>query len=295
MSSPIDYSIQATLAKAINAFKSAEKETGIENPRLEAELLLSHVLENSRSYIILNPDKKISHFEAHKFEDFVAQKLTGIPTAYLLQNQEFYGRKFIVDRSVLIPRPETEELVEWIVASNLKQKTIDSILDLCTGSGCIGITLACEMNVQLLCLSDLSGEALEIAKKNTEILKIAKSNENIEIIKSDLFNHIKKTDFELIVSNPPYVTVDEYEYLDANVKNFEPEAALLVPEPGKFNARLIQGAFEHLQNGGWIYVETSPVIIESLRHFLHQSGFINIEIKKDLSNKQRFIRAKKPL
>jgi release factor glutamine methyltransferase len=227
------------------------------------------------------------------FERLVSEKITGIPTAYILQNAEFYGRKFTVNSSVLIPRPETEELVEWIIKCNGIQKPVDSILDLCTGSGVIGITLACEVKVNYVCLSDQSDDALNTARKNSEIAKELKPNQEIEILKSDLFKNIMKRDFEIIVSNPPYVTADEYEFLEWSVKNFEPREALLVQSPEKFNTELIQGAYNHLRDGGWIYLESSPFLIQSLGHFLEIFGFINIEVKKDLSGKDRFIRGQK--
>ena len=301
-----DFTISQTLKMAIKAFRAFGKNAGIENARLEAELLLSHAMGISRSQILINSEDIVPENQYHNFKRLVSEKLTGKPTAYILENAEFFGRKFIVDNSVLIPRPETEELVEWIIlsrAKNSKSKNPgdpekhENILDLCTGSGCIGITLLCEMITLNIYMSDRSENALKIAGKNLEILKIQNLKRRpivAEILKSDLFDEIRKDDFDLIVSNPPYVTPSEYDTLEAPVKNFEPREALLVEDSDTFNRRLIQGAFDHLRKSGWLYLETSPALIESLGEILNSVGYTNVETKKDLSGKDRFIRAQKP-
>jgi release factor glutamine methyltransferase len=292
----MESTIKAALQRAIDILKKADKSLSIENPRLEAELLLAHILRTSRSQIVINSDKPISNSAFREFERLIAKKMSGIPTAYLLGNAEFYGREFTVDRSVLIPRPETEELVEWILLSHETRQGSDAtanILDLCAGSGCIGITLACEMNVKYLCLTDQSKDALKIAQKNLEIINFSKNTVKIEILRGDLFDEVKKDDFDIIVSNPPYVTADEYEHLDANVKNFEPREALLVSDPDNFNTRLVKGAFEHLHESGRLYLETSPTLIKSLYQIFESTGFIHIETRKDLSGKDRFLRGQK--
>ena len=297
MLNPIDLSTKAVLQTGIDFLKSPIGKFQIENPRLEAELLLSHVLGNSRSQMIIHSDRVISRDALSEYEKLLEKKTTQVPTAYLLGNAEFYGRKFYVNPSVLIPRPETEELVEWVIRS---KHIADSVLDLCTGSGCIGLTLASEINLTYLCLSDLSTAALETVEQNTHFIRNINSGDlnmsqlHIDIIHSDLFNDIVKKDFHLIVSNPPYVLADEYDHLEAGVKDFEPQEALLLEKPAEFNKRLIQGAFQHLNSLGWVYLENSPVLTESLRLFFEMNGFVNIEIKKDLSGKDRFIRAQKP-
>lgn len=286
--------IDLTLEKALQQGIGLLRQSGIENPRLEAELLLSYALGISRSRVVLDYDKIISEDNMRIYENLLQEKINGTPTAYILKCAEFYGREFYVNKSTLVPRPETEELVEWIIQSRFAP---DSILDLCTGSGCIGITLACELRPTFLCLSDKSEQALHVAQKNADKILSFESIQPAlkkEILESDLFNKITKKDFDLIVSNPPYVTPDEYESLDVSVKNFEPRDALLVEEPGKFNTRLIRDAFGHLRPSGWIYLETSPTLAESLRYFFEASGFQNIEVKKDLAGKDRFVRARKP-
>jgi len=343
--------VEGAIRKSVDFFTAADAastpsqttaKAKIESPRLEAELLLSHVLGITRTQVVINKDRALTGDELREFEGLVRQKQTGAPTAYLLGDAEFYGRKFFVDKAVLIPRPETEELVEWIVnsfneslnepgpqSSSQGEPEYDKkngglkILDLCTGSGCIGLTLACELPAALVCLADLSEEALGVARRNaSEIMAgflgnclgnpvnhlMSNSMNNpvnhpgvekehtgakppiIDILRSDLFTDITPDDFQLIVSNPPYVTADEFEYLDAGVKNFEPRQALLVDDPGKFNRALISGAFARLQPGGWLYLETSPTLIGSIAQLLAEAGFTRIEVKKDLSGKDRFIR-----
>ncbi|MDH4263854.1 MAG: peptide chain release factor N(5)-glutamine methyltransferase [Spirochaetia bacterium] len=292
-------SAKAALQKAVDIFKAADITSCIENPRLEAELLLAHILKITRSRLIIHSDQVISASALQEYEQLVTKKLTGIPTAYLLGNAEFFGRKFYVNKDVLIPRPETEELVEWILSTTAHADTTAySILDLCAGSGCIGITLACEIKPAFVCLCDLSDAALKIAQQNLSLLSQLKHDQpsfHIEIIKSNLFNEIQKSSFNLIVSNPPYVTFNEYENLDRNVKNFEPREALLVLQPDEFNTRLVRGAYDHLCSSGWLYLETSPTLINSLYEIFKTAGFSYIETKKDLSGKERFIRGQKKL
>lgn len=259
----------------------------IESPRLESELLLAFILGIPRFHLVLNNSECISQIQMSRFMDLIVKKTFRIPTAYLMGFQEFYGRKFQVSPAVLIPRPETEELVEWILK---EKKSCKNVLDLCCGSGCIGITLSLETKVDNLFMSDISSSALEVAKINEKILG---NNTTVQFIQGNLFENITVNSFDLIVSNPPYVLEHEYALLDKEVKNFEPGLALLVENPEQFNWRLVSGAWEHLQNEGTFFMETNPVFLESLSGMLKNSGFDEILVQQDLSQKNRFIRAVK--
>jgi release factor glutamine methyltransferase len=259
----------------------------IENSGLESELLLGHVLKKSRIEIVLNKNNIVNKNDADKYRELLKRKSQHEPTAYIIGEKEFFGRPFSVNRSVLIPRPETEELVEWIIQDN---NSIDYFLDICCGSGCIGITTACEVNVNNLFLSDVSSGAIETAKINS---KLVTKNIHFEFILSNLYENIFFENFDLIAINPPYVTSEEYEYLEKNVKNFEPREALVPDSLGVFNISLAKGTYKHLKKNGWVYMETSPTLISSWPEIFKQSGFSHIEIKRDLSGKNRFIKAKK--
>ncbi len=264
------------------------KNAGLENPELETRLLLSHILKLSQSALFTEYENKISLSEHRKIIQWVQNKKEHKPTAYLLKEKEFYNLKFFVDQRVLIPRPETEEFTEWILKSHHKKK---SILDVGTGSGCIGISLAAFGDFSSVTISDASKQALQVAKKNAERLL---KNKRIKIVASDLFKVFnRKNDlFDIIVSNPPYIRTWEKETVAKEVLYFEPHIALFNPK-NNFIKRLIRGAYLHLKPRGWLYLENHPNMIQKIKENLLKQGFKNIEIKKDLSQRYRFIRAQK--
>lgn len=295
MQSPTKASIQEALKEGLFYLK----EHNVESPRLESEILLSHAMQKDRSWLIIHQDEPVIPEALKKFRSLLQKKITGIPTAYLLGVQEFYGRDFKVGPAVLIPRPETEELVEWIVNSGICLK---KILDMGTGSGCLGITLCLQAHVEEAVLADISTDALRIAGINGKMVRSLdqppeKSKEKkaektkITLVESDLFSQIKDNDFDLVVSNPPYILQEEFNLLEKSVKDFEPQKALLLPQPESFNDDLVKGAYRCLRPGGWLYLETNPLLINSLVALCKKNGFEKTEVKKDLSQKERFIRA----
>lgn len=259
----------------------------IEKPRLEAQILFSHVLNIPRIMLYTRDEQPLEPTEVDQLRDLLVRKGNGEPTAYITGEKEFFSRNFLVNNSVLIPRPETEELVELIKTTEAKY---DKVLDLGCGSGCLGITLVLEKIAKHTCLADLSPEALETTQRNAERLLDA---EQYSISQSDLGSNLLDGEFDLVVTNPPYVTSTEYNELHESVKNFEPRLALEVAEPEAFFCRLFKNSLLLLNADGVLYMESSPNLIATQKKWALEIGFKSVNIVKDLSGKERFLIANK--
>lgn len=210
------------------------------------------------------------------------------PVQYILGQADFYGRMFVVNKHVLIPRPETEELCQWIVPSK-------KILDIGTGSGCIAITLAAEMPEAEVTAWDISEEALKVAEENAKRTDVHVKFEQVDILHlPSSILHLTSA-FDLIVSNPPYICNKERETMETNVLEHEPHTALFVPDdnPLLFYRAIAQYGQTALKEGGWLYFEINPLYAEALHEMLSKMSYHDIEIKEDQYGKQRMIRAKK--
>ena len=216
------------------------------------------------------------------------------PVQYILGQTEFCGRTFVVNKHVLIPRPETAELCQWIVLGNGLQGC-KKILDIGTGSGCIAITLAAEMPKAEVTAWDISEEALKVAKENAKRTNVHVKFEQVDILHlPSSILHLTSA-FDLIVSNPPYICNKERETMETNVLEHEPHTALFVPDdnPLLFYRAIAQYGQTALKEGGWLYFEINPLYAEPIREMLSKMSYHDIEIKGDQYGKQRMIRAKK--
>ena len=204
----------------------------------------------------------------------------GLPIQYVTQSEFFFDQKFVVNKSVLIPRPETEELVRLIIdeqQSNSKKK----ILDIGTGSGCIAIILKKKLRSEVTGI-DFSAEAIEVAKKNNK-----KSNHSIDFIFVKLENYVPNSRFDIIVSNPPYIPIKDLNSVDINVIDYEPKTALFVnDDPLYFYREILKFAKKHLVKNGSIYLEINDKYAEDLKNIFSDYKF---RIKKDLYDKKRFL------
>ena len=212
------------------------------------------------------------------------------PVQYILGQADFYGRTFVVNEHVLIPRPETEELCQWILTTDAT-----NILDIGTGSGCIAITLAAEMPEAEVTAWDISEEALKVAEENAKRTDVHVKFEQVDILHlPSSILHLTSA-FDLIVSNPPYICNKERETMETNVLEHEPHTALFVPDdnPLLFYRAIAQYGQTALKEGGWLYFEINPLYAEDLRAILSKMSYYDIEIKEDQYGKQRMIRAKK--
>jgi release factor glutamine methyltransferase len=221
---------------------------GISSARLNAEVLLCHVLSVEKAYLYTHDDRELSAGEAQGLENAVYERVCGVPVQYIVGRQEFYGRYFQVNPSVLIPRPETELLVEKVVS--LRPPAGSRIIDVGTGSGCIGITLALELPETHVFLSDVSFEALQTATANAKRLAA-----NVGIACMDLLEAARGP-FDFIVSNPPYVSRAETSRLQREVREHEPHVALFAEDDGLSAYRqLIPSAQQMLCSGGYLLME----------------------------------------
>lgn len=250
-----------------------------------------HVLNLSRKELSALPDKSLTESELLKFFSIVKRLKTEEPIQYILGETEFYGLKFNVNPSVLIPRPETEELVDWIIKDN-KQNTALKMLDIGTGSGCIPVALKKHLSHAEVFAADISPEALKIAEKNAEINQTVIHFIQLNILPLGAADRLPD-DLDIIVSNPPYVRKSEAELMQKNVLAFEPHLALFVEDDDAllFYRQIANIAGEKLRNKGLLYFEINEAFGKDVCELLKHLGFINIELKKDLSGKDRMVKA----
>ena len=252
--------------------------------------ILEKVCNLPRHQQIWHKDKELSQTEKQTIQTIVQRLLNSEPIQYIFGETEFYGLPFKVSPSVLIPRPETEELVHRIIqeqtASNLR------ILDIGTGSGCIAVTLAKKLTEADVYALDISEDVLQIAQQNAQ-----RNEVTIQLIHAGIFliNASTLPLFDMIVSNPPYVTMSEKARLKPNVLDYEPHQALFVPDndPIRFYHKIAEFGRDKLTVKGLLYFEINPLFGETIGRMLHQKGYRSIEVSRDLSGKERFIKATK--
>jgi release factor glutamine methyltransferase len=225
----------------------------VSNARLTAELVLAHVLSEEREYLYAHDDRVLSEQELQMLEDRLYDRISGVPLQYIVGRQEFYGRYFRVNPAVLIPRPETEYIIEAVLelqgTRGLPPRPL-SIIDVGTGSGCIAVTLALELPGTIVFAGDVSFEALLVARENAATLGAP-----VRFVCMDVLDALQ-TRFEFIVSNPPYVRRGELSRLQREVREHEPHVALFSPEDElAIYRRLVVGAEEMLNSGGHIIME----------------------------------------
>ncbi len=260
----------------------------IESPRVNAELLLAHILKCKRLQLYLSFDKPLQEDEIILYRNFIKRRGQNEPLQYILGIVEFYGLEFKVNSAVLIPRPETEILVETII-ENLGTESNAKILDIGTGSGNIPICLAKFLPHTKIFSIDKSKEALQLAEENAVLNEV---DSKIEFIEADIFNlkHSHKTKFDVIVSNPPYVNADEYKLLQPELKVFEPRMALTDEKDGLNFYRSISAQAEELAGkNALLYFEIGKDQYKEVEQIMLNNSIKNITIKKDYQNIERII------
>lgn len=268
----------------------------VENGSLDRDLLLSHVTKLSRNEIIMNLDKELTQKEIDEYRRLIQERKTFKPIGYILNQKEFMGLCFEVDENTLIPRADTEILVEKteeiisIINKNNNKDKIN-ILDMCTGSGAIGISLAKRNQNVKATLCDISHKALEVARRNVRNLEVL---DRVETVESDLFENIRNSsDFEIIVSNPPYIRSNEVRTLMKDVREFEPKLALDGGLDGlDFYRKITDKARKFLKDSGYLVFEIGHDQAEDVKKLFLEYGYKEIEVIKDLASKNRVICAK---
>lgn len=259
--------------------------------RGETEAMIRLIFENLKGWgavdLIINESRPLSDFILGRIEDILSRLQKHEPLQYILSLAYFYGMNFKVGPGVLIPRPETEELVDMIAAAS---KAPDlHVLDVGTGSGCIAIALSRNLRFADVDAIDISGKALSYARENAEALKA-----NVNFIHADIFSWTpEENDYDIIVSNPPYIDEQEMESMDSNVLDYEPHEALFVPDdnPLLYYRRIAEVASEALRPGGHVYFEINPRHADSLKQLLEDFGFSDVEVTLDIHARKRFISA----
>lgn len=251
-----------------------------DSPRLDAELLLSHITGLSRTSFRAWPEREVTNAHAEAFERLVQDRVAGRPVAHLLGHQEFWSLPLKVSASTLIPRPDTECLVEVALALPLPPQA--SVLDLGTGTGAIALALASEHVGWRISACDAVPEAVALARENAVALGL-----NLSVVQSSWFSGLEPERFDLIVSNPPYIP-DSDRHLEEGDVRFEPASALVSGSDGLDDLRLIiSQAPDWLVEGGWLLVEHGFDQAEAVAQLFHTRGFKAVETRQDYGNRDR--------
>jgi len=265
----------------------------------ELETIIAYCFEEylniKRADIILRATDTVSESQLLKFNFAVKDLKKHKPIQYVLGKADFYGLKFKVNEHVLIPRPETEELVDLIIKENHESRSNNkaiSILDIGTGSGCIPIVLKKSLPASTIYGMDISKEALEIAEQNAALNQVEVHFVLDDILNPKSFIPNPSSPFDIIVSNPPYVCISEKEQMQKNVLDYEPHQALFVVDnnPLLFYKAITDLALKQLKPGGKLYFEINQAYGEETKHLLESKGFKNVVLIKDLNNKNRILR-----
>jgi release factor glutamine methyltransferase len=256
---------------------------------MNAEILLMFVLGADRAYLYAHPERELTPEENARYDDALTQRARGVPAQYIVGHQEFWGMDFVVTPAVLIPRPETEHVVETVLplARGLSKPRI---VDVGTGSGCIAIVLASELPQAEVHATEISPEANEIAHANAARHQLER---RIHFHHTDLLQGLESSAFDLVVSNPPYVGESEADQVQLEVRKFEPRNAVFAGPSGlEVIERLIPQAQRALKPGGWLVMEVSGTIAARVQQLL--SGWEDARITDDLQGIPRVASARKP-
>jgi release factor glutamine methyltransferase len=249
------------------------------------------VLQKSRVQIYLDYERPLTENELENIRSLLRRRSKLEPLQYILGETEFYGLTFKVNPAVLIPRPETEELVDWILKSKLPESPV--IFDVGTGSGCIPISLKKNIPNAKVITCDISQKSLEVAKENAKLNQV-----EVDFIHQNFLEFQKPDQFpmlDVLVSNPPYVTDSEKTRMQKNVLDHEPTTALFVPDhdPLKFYKALVEFSNSYLKEEGLIFWEINECFGKECVLLLKENGYLNVELRKDLSGKYRMVKATK--
>lgn len=267
---------------------NAAQQITSDSPRLDAELLLCHATGLTRTGFRAWPEREIPADQAQVFQQLVAERIHGKPVAYLLGQQEFWSLPLLVSPSTLIPRPDTECLVE--TALELELPANARVLDLGTGTGAIALALASEQPEWHIMASDRIADAVELARRNSELLGLP-----IDVVQSHWFDGLPAGEFDLLISNPPYICADDHHLSEGDVR-FEPASALVAGADGLDDIRLLirQGP-DWLTPNGWMLLEHGHDQGAAVRHLFQQAGWRSTHTHQDYGGNDRMTLAQNPL
>ena len=265
--------------------------SGSPSPRLDAEVLLIHLLKTDRLQLLTHPETVLTEAEVAAYSRWVERRCQGEPVAYIVGEKEFWSLLFEVNREVLIPRPETECLIEEVLGCPAPEADEPRIIDIGTGSGAIGVVLATELPAAHVIATDSGRGALEVARRNAIRHGVA---DRMEFLQGDLYAAASGA-FDIIVSNPPYIPDDVYPLLPAGIREFEPRQALIAgPDGTAFHRRIIREGANRLKAGGWIFLEIGEGQRGLVEALFREAGFYDtIRFRRDYGRIERVAVARK--
>jgi len=273
--------------------KKADKilsKKGIGDSYNESAILFAYALNKTKTYIYTHMDDEADSYTELQFFEFIAKRSKNMPVAYIVNKAWFMSLEFYVNEATLIPRPETEGLVEEVLAlikDSPKEKV--ELLDMCTGSGCIGIAIAYYNKKIAATLSDISTECIEVSNRNIKKNNLA---DRVEVVKSDLYSAFSGRKFDIITVNPPYIPARDIQRLDDDVRLYEPLSALDGGTDGlDFYRRIAVETVNHLKNNGCLFMEIGIGQSEAVIEIFQKHGYSNIKIQNDISGIPRIITA----
>jgi len=273
-----------TIREVLNWTRGYFETAGIVQPRLEAEILLAHALDVDRLHLYLAPDKPLTEAERSTYRSIIKRRHEGVPLQHLIGEVSFFGLRFKVNRNALVPRPETEELLDRVLRMVPREKPV-RCLDLGTGSGVLAVCLARYLPHAEVTAVDVSAEALALAKENAALNA---TNDRVRFIRSDWLAEVDGQ-FDFIVSNPPYIDRDEIPDLPTEVKDHEPMRALDGGSGGTEQiAGLLSGVRDALVSGGYLLLEIGHDQGDRVRELMLGVGLTGVTVETDLAGKERF-------
>lgn len=269
---------------ALNEGIALLSDSRIGEPRLTAEVLLCHALKRERVFLYSHPEAMLTDLQRLHYGRYLHERMQGKPTQYITKRQEFYGRDFEVSPAVLIPRPETEHVVETVL--RLSPGAV-RVVDIGTGSGAIAVTLALELAAARVVATDISGDALDVASRNAAAL-----GARVGFVQCDLGSAIAPESVDVVASNPPYVPLEDKSTIQVEVRDYEPEVALYGGAKGtEIYARLIPDAARILKPGGWLVMELGYRTLDAVRAMLG-AGWGEVAVVSDLAGLPRVLAAR---
>ena len=277
--------LKQALAAAVDRLEASE----VGSPRMNAEVLLMFVLGVHRAYLYAHPERELTPDEENRYDEVLAQRATGLPSQYITGHQEFWGLDFVVSPAVLIPRPETEHLVETVLEL-ARGMPHPKLVDVGTGSGCIALALAHELQAAEVYAVDVSAEALEIARANAVRLQL---DERVRLVQSNVLEAlVDERGFDFVVSNPPYVGFGEADKVQKSVRDFEPQVAVFAGEQGlDVIGPLVQQAHSALKPGGWLAMEIGYSMRDAVVNLLSPTLWDEVRVIPDLQGIPRVVAA----
>jgi len=279
--------LKQALSSAIDRLEAAD----VGSPRMNAEVLLMFVLGVNRAYLYAHPERDLTAEDEARYDEVLARRATGMPSQYITGHQEFWGLDFVVSPAVLIPRPETEHLVETVLelARGIPHP---KLVDVGTGSGCVALALAHELKSAEVYAVDVSADALEIARANAARLQL---DGRVRFMQSNVLEALADVcDFDFVVSNPPYVGFGEADKVQKSVRDFEQRVAVFAGEQGlDVIGALIEQAHRALKPGGWLAMEIGYSMRDAVVNLLSPTMWEDVRVVPDLQGIPRVVAARK--